>query len=252
MRFGVYAVGPTVLACVASAAAQTSQRTVLEGVYTAEQAVRGQSAYNANCAPCHRETLEGNAEALSLKGERFMESWRDDSLDALFSHMRTRMPRRPVGEPGMLKESVYLDILTYILKVNGYPAGSGELAATSLKAVQMVDKDGPRKLPTNAMVRVVGCFMPGPRGAWMLANASEPVRTRNAQETSPEELSDSAKRSLGAQSFRLLNLDDFRPGFAPDPWKGHKVQAKGVLTWQEKNDRIYVLSLDSLESECKP
>jgi mono/diheme cytochrome c family protein len=232
--------------------AWAQQRTVLDGVFTPEQATRGESAYNANCAGCHRETLEGNAEALSLKGDRFIETWREDSLNALFTHMRTRMPRRPAGEPGSLKDSAYLEILTYILKQNGYPPGSSELTSGALKSTQLVARDGPRKLPANATIRTVGCFVAGPRSTWILANATAPVRTRNARETSPEELTESAALPGGTNTFRLQNLDDLRPGFMPEDLAGHKVQAKGVVTWQDKNDRIYVLSLESLSPECKP
>jgi S-disulfanyl-L-cysteine oxidoreductase SoxD len=237
-------------ASIATASGQTASRTVLDGVYTAEQAAKGEAAYTANCAPCHRDTLEGNAEALSLKGERFIEAWRDESLNALFTHMRTRMPRWSVCEPGSLKETVYADILSYILKVNGYPSGASELTTGSVKSTQMVGRNGAQRLPTNATVRVVGCLTPGARDSWMLSRASDPVRTRNAQETSPQELKESAEGALGAGSFRLLNLDELRAGFMPSEWKGHKVQAKGVLTWQDKNDRIYVLSLESVGDQC--
>ena len=237
--------------CFASLATpQNAGRTVLDGVYTAEQANRGEAAYNMNCAPCHRETLEGNAEALSLKGERFVESWRDDRLSSLLTHMRMRMPRRPVGEPGSLKESTYVEILSYLLKANGYPAGSADLTLDSAASIQMVARQGPQRVPTNATVRVIGCFVAGPRNTWVLSSAAEPIRTRNAQDTSPEELKDSAGLPLGSNTFALRNLDDFRTGFMPESMKGHRVQVKGVITWQAGNDRLYVISLESVAEQC--
>jgi mono/diheme cytochrome c family protein len=232
--------------------AQNEAKTVLDGAYTEAQAARGEAAYGANCARCHRETLEGNAEALSLTGARFMESWRDDTLDGLFTHMRTRMPRRPGGEPGSLSEATYLDILAYILKVNTFPAGSAELTAATAKTILLVGKEGPKPLGTNALVQVVGCFTPGAGDSWTLRNATEPLRTRNPEETTAEEVKGSASRTLGMQTFGLRNVPDFRPGFAPETVRGHKVLVKGTLTRQPRNDRIYVMALETLAPACSP
>ena len=237
-----------VLLC-ASLQAQTA-RTVLEGVYTDAQAVRGQTAYQVNCSMCHRESLDGGAEALPLRGEHFLESWRDDSLAPLFDHMRTRMPRRPGGEPGSLSENTYIDILAYILKVSEYPSGSRELTKDVVGSIQLVGKDGPKPLATNALVQVVGCFAAGPGNTWVLNNSSDPVRTRNAEEIAAEERKAGADKALGTGKFRLQNLPDFRANFMPDDYKGHKVAAKGSLIRQTNNDRIYVLTLETVADTC--
>jgi mono/diheme cytochrome c family protein len=231
---------------------QGAPKTVLDGAYTDAQAMRGEATYSANCARCHRDTLEGNAEALSLVGTRFMESWRDDTLDGLFTHMRTRMPRRPGGEPGSLSEATYLDILAYIIKVNTYPAGSSELTAQTVKEILLVGKDGPRPLATNALVQVVGCFKPGPKDVWTLVDATEPARTRDAEQITADEVKSSASRPLGMAAFGLRNVPDFRPDFAPEKVQGQKVLIKGALTRQPKNDRIYVTALETVASACSP
>jgi len=237
-----------VLLC-ASLQAQTA-RTVLDGVYTDAQAARGQTAYLVNCSMCHRESLDGGAEALPLRGEQFMESWRDDSLGPLFDHMRTRMPRRPGGEPGSLSENTYIDILSYILKVSEYPSGTGELTKGAVGSIQLVGKDGPKPLPTNALVQVVGCFAAGAGNSWVLDKSSDPVRTRNAEDVTAEERKASADKALGSARFRLQNLPDFRANFMPDAYKGHKVVAKGSLIRQTNNDRIYVLALETVADSC--
>ena len=237
-----------VLLC-ASLQAQTA-RTVLDGVYTDAQAARGQMAYQINCSMCHRESLDGGAEALPLRGEQFMESWRDDSLAPLFDHMRTRMPRRPGGEPGSLSENTYVDILAYILKVSEYPSGTGELTKDAVGHIQLVGKDGSKPLPTNALVQVVGCFAPGAGNSWVLDKSSDPVRTRNAEEITTEERKAAADKALGTGKFRLQNLPDFRANFMPEAYKGHKVAAKGSLIRQTNNDRIYVLALETVAETC--
>ena len=229
--------------------AQTA-RTVLDGVYTEAQAARGQMAYQINCSMCHRESLDGGAEALPLRGEHFLESWRDDSLAPLFDHMRTRMPRRPGGEPGSLSANTYIDILAYILKVSEYPSGSRELTKDVVGSIQLVGKDGPKPLATNALVQVVGCFTPGAGNSWILDKSSDPVRTRNAEEVTAEERKASADKALGSARFRLQNLPDFRANFMPDAYRGHKVVAKGSLIRQTNNDRIYVLALEMVADAC--
>jgi S-disulfanyl-L-cysteine oxidoreductase SoxD len=247
MRKGIGMLGWALLC--ASLQAQTA-RTVLDGVYTDAQAARGQVAYQTNCSMCHRESLDGGAEALPLRGEHFLESWRDDSLAPLFDHMRTRMPRRPGGEPGSLSENTYIDILAYILKVSEYPSGSGELTKDAVGSIQLVGKDGPKPLATNALVQVIGCFAAGPGNTWILNNASDPARTRNAEEITTEERKAGADKALGTEKFRLQNLPDFRANFMPDDYKGHKVAAKGSLIRQTNNDRIYVLALETVAGTC--
>jgi hypothetical protein len=219
-------------------------RTVLEGVFTEAQAKRGMDAYDAKCAGCHKPTLDGGAEALPLRADHFLETWRDDSLEPLFNHMSTRMPRRPVGEPGTLPANTYVDIIAYILKVNEYPAGASELTREALASTLLVGKEGPQPLPTNASVQVVGCFTSGTGDTWSLTKAGDLGRTRNTSEITPAELKAASDKPLGTAKFRLSNLDDFKPGFVPEAIKGQKVFAKGPLTRSASGDRIFVLSLE--------
>ena len=58
-------------------AAQTTQGTVWDGVYTAQQAVRGQAEYMKACASCHADDLRGNSPAPSLVEESFAFLWGD-------------------------------------------------------------------------------------------------------------------------------------------------------------------------------
>jgi mono/diheme cytochrome c family protein len=231
---------------------QEKRRTVLDAVYSEAQANRGMQAYDANCGACHKPTLDGGPEALPLRGDHFLETWRDDSLEPVFNHMRTRMPRRPVGEPGTLSANTYIDIIAYILKVNEYPAGASELTQDALANTLLVGKEGPRPLPTNASVQVVGCFTPGTGDTWMLTNAGDLARSRNTEQIAPEELKAAAAKPLGTQKFRLSNLDDFKPGFRPESYKGQRTFVKGPLTRSASGDRIFVLSLEPISANCAP
>ena len=133
-----------------------------------------------------------------------------------------------------------------------YPAGAGELTQDSLGNTQLVGKEGPRPLPTNASVQVVGCFTPGAGDTWMLTNAGDLSRSRNTGEITPAELKAAGEKPLGTQKFRLSNLDDFKPGFHPESYKGQKVFAKGPLTRSASGDRIFVLSLEPISASCAP
>jgi len=229
------------------------QRTVLDGVFTGAQAERGAAVFAVTCSRCHGENLQGKSDP-ALVGNGFVDRWREDVLDVLFTHVRTRMPPRGAGQGATagLPENTYLDLVSFILQSNGYPSGPKELTAEAAKDVLFVGKDGPKPLPTNSLVLSVGCMTAGPNNTWLLTNASEPVRVRIADESDPEELKRSAARKLGQGTLRLQNVTFFRPEFKPETVAGHKVQAKGVMIRQTNNDRINVLSLEAVGESCGP
>lgn len=220
-------------------------KTVLDGVYTEAQAKRGESAYNTNCAGCHGEDLTGRVMG-PLRGNGFLDLWREDDLTYLFTHIKTRMPANAAGS---LPEKTYLDILAYILQVNEFPFGPQELTADSVARIRMTGPDGPQPLSTNTLVRVVGCFA-GSRDMWTLTQAAEPVRTHDAERNTPEELKSAASEPLGSDTFSLQNLEDLPPPFKPDSLSDHKVQAKGVLVRHAGTDRINVISIETVSASC--
>jgi S-disulfanyl-L-cysteine oxidoreductase SoxD len=221
-------------------------QTVLDGAYTAAQATRGESAYQMNCGGCHGETLDGRAMG-PLRGDKFLDRWREESLAPLFDHIRTRMPASAAGS---LSTATYLDILAYILQVNQYPAGKQELTPESVAHFKLVGQDGPKPLPSNTLVAVIGCFSRA-NDEWEVSRATQPVRTRNADEISAEERTRAATLPLGALEFQLSNLDELPAGFKPEALNGHKVEAKGVLLRRTGKDRINVLTLEGVASDCK-
>src|SRR5205085_6325647 len=93
-------------------AAQTVDNvTVLNGVYSDAQALRGEADYTSHCAGCHADDLSGYQSI--LKGNRFMNEYREAPLYRLFEKMKTTMPRNAAGT---LSDQTYIDILSYILK----------------------------------------------------------------------------------------------------------------------------------------
>lgn len=219
-------------------------RTILDGVYTSQQATRGEALYENHCVQCHEGS---DADGPPLVGRSFVDRWREDNLDVLFNYTKNRMP---ANDPGKLTDAADLDIVAYLLRANGYPLGDKDLALDALASIRFVGKDGPKPLPTNTLVQVIGCLSQHADNTWMLTRATHPVRNRQGTETTREELKISAERPLGAQTFRLQNFTNIRFDFKPDPFNGHKVQVRGVLIRQTNNDRISVTALDSVASSC--
>ena len=91
-------------------------RTTQTGVYSAEQAVRGEDIYAGMCKSCHT--------AASHTGVAFQKSWDGRSLSELFDYISTKMPK---NEPGSLAPEEYADVLAYLLKLNQMPVGKTEL-----------------------------------------------------------------------------------------------------------------------------
>ena len=104
----------------------TASRSVWDGVYTDQQAQRGETPYHDYCADCHGDDLEGDAEAPALSGAMFQTNWDGLPLGSLFQRIRRDMPLNKYV--GALSPSVNADILAYILKVNRFPEGSAELS----------------------------------------------------------------------------------------------------------------------------
>lgn len=230
----------------------TEQVTVWNGVYTDGQAARGRAFYEgARCAGCHGVSLEGGRAGRPdppLRGEQFMERWREDSLQSLYTLMSTLMPR---NDPGILTDEQYVDILAYLLQSNGFPTASTELGAGSLGSIRIEGEDGPKPLPHRATVQVIGCLTEESEDDWMLTMAPEAARTRTLDTTIPEELQAAAKKPLGTRAFQLRNLL-MLGAFEPSEYRGHKMMAKGVLLRDSDQDRISLTLMESLAPTCEP
>jgi mono/diheme cytochrome c family protein len=112
------------LAAGAGAAAVTS-RTTFSGVYTAAQAAKGEEIFSESCAPCHRQAPGGVTSPLS--GPAFAARWQGQTVADLFEKIRISMPE---NAPGTLSAQANVDVVAYLLQVNGFPAGSIELVPT--------------------------------------------------------------------------------------------------------------------------
>ena len=151
MRFNVFAAGAAALVVLTwsiattpsahawNAASLEAAQTVWDGSYTEAQAARGREQYLKDCSSCHSENLQGGDEAPGLVGSGFLAQWVDLSVSELLERTRTTMPQ---DRPGKLSRANYADIIAFIFKVNGFPAGQTELPTDSatLKTIQITSK----------------------------------------------------------------------------------------------------------------
>jgi mono/diheme cytochrome c family protein len=213
--------------------------TVWDGVYTVEQATRGQETYDRMCSTCHGWDLAGR-NARPLKGDVFYKAWGEDSLSSLFTVVKESMPR---NAPGSLSEREYVDIVAYLLQRNDYPPGSSELTRERIPDVQVIGKGGPAPVPNFSLVRVVGCLQED-SGVWTLTNGSEPARTRTPAPSTGDERARIESAPLGTHTFELMDTYDATTGRG-----GHKVEVKGLLMRGSK-DKLNFSSLQSLAAKC--
>lgn len=104
-------------------------KTTRDGVYTAEQATRGKTFFDANCAKCHHvDSTPGlpKKEGPVLAGDSFFVNWEDKSVFDLSTNIRLGMP--PDGSI-TVEAAQAADVIAYLLQINKLPAGQSELPA---------------------------------------------------------------------------------------------------------------------------
>jgi mono/diheme cytochrome c family protein len=108
-----------------SARERVLAKTVWDSVYTVEQAARGETAYAKGCARCHGAALTGGDQSPPLAGSAFLGNWNGQSLVDLQQRIKTTMPSDSIG---IYDAKFVTDVLAFMLKANGFPAGPAELA----------------------------------------------------------------------------------------------------------------------------
>ena len=227
------------------AQAPASATGLWAGAYSAEQAEKGEATFSSLCSRCHNPDLSGGQVGASyappLGGDKFMARWETNTVDRLFHTIRDTMPR---GTPGMLNDEAALAVVAYILRFNGYPAGTVPLnTGPSFDLLQFGLKEGSgkREVGNFALVAVVGCLAEGANRSWILTNATDPVAARESP--SGGVAKDAA---LGSQTFRLVSVASFRSTLQP----GRAVQVKGLIRKDPDETMINVTAVDPVTSSC--
>ena len=112
-------------------AAQNGARTTQSGVYSREQAARGQDVYMGLCKSCHSTD--------AYTAATFTSKWEGKPLSELYLFIRDQMPK---NEPGTLSAEEYADVVAYLLRINRMPAGDTELPADAdrMKSIRFQTK----------------------------------------------------------------------------------------------------------------
>ena len=101
-------------------------KSVKAGVYTAEQADRGIELFKTKCASCHAPNR--------FTDDLFYMSFAGKPMWDMFDVISDTMPE---DDPGGMKPEEYADVIAYLLKLNGFPAGETELP-TSKDALSLI------------------------------------------------------------------------------------------------------------------
>ena len=107
-RFAIHLLSAVMVAgvlFVGSAAAQNGvaessgdYTTVWNGIFTPDQALRGQEAFDLHCMRCHQSDIDAGNPDARFRGHMFMERWREYDLESLYDFIRLTMPRRDPGK----------------------------------------------------------------------------------------------------------------------------------------------------------
>ena len=107
-------------------AQEPDSRTTLDGVFTTEQAARGRQTYVRVCSQCH---------ALDWYQGDVVRAWEGAPLYGLFEVISTTMRQ---DNPGSPRRREYVDMLAYILELNGMPPGEQELSTGTSRLRQIL------------------------------------------------------------------------------------------------------------------
>jgi cytochrome c5 len=112
----------------AQARALQEMQSTMTGVYTTAQAARGEETYMAVCVSCHP--------AGTYKAAGFRAAWIGRPLSELYDQIKEKMPK---NDPASLTPGECAQVLAYLLKINGVPAGETELSseAETLKKIRI-------------------------------------------------------------------------------------------------------------------
>lgn len=115
-----------VFAVTMSLSAQDEATSVQAGVYSQEQAERGEQLFGEACLVCHQpeEFADGG----------YMDGWSGMNVNDMVEFIRSTMPE---DNPGRLKRQEYIDIVAFLFQQNGLPAGETEMVRKTLKNINI-------------------------------------------------------------------------------------------------------------------
>jgi mono/diheme cytochrome c family protein len=126
------------LALPAAAQSNGAGEKPAAGSFSEDQASKGETVFKATCASCHATS--------DFTGTTFKMNWVGRTLYDYFAGVKKTMPD---DNPGGLSDDEYVRVVSYILKLNGYPAGKDSLSSdsTSMKLIKIGPLSGDSAKP---------------------------------------------------------------------------------------------------------
>ena len=109
------AVPPATAAAPAAAAAAAPAPTGA-ATFSAAQADRGRDLFRGQCTECHYSS--------EFSDSQFKFKWSRRSAGSLYQYILTSMPET---DPGSLSPTESVELVTYIMRMNGFQAGAADL-----------------------------------------------------------------------------------------------------------------------------
>ena len=92
-------------------AARAEPLSLVSGIYSEAQAESGAVLYDTHCAHCHLPSFYTNIDS----------TWNDMSVLDFYYKVSGSMP---ADNPRALSQAQYLNLVAWVLAINGYPSGS--------------------------------------------------------------------------------------------------------------------------------
>lgn len=117
-----------VVAAAFCAASSVSAQTISPAPFTQAQSDAGRQTYAASCASCHGDRLEGKG-APALAGKEFADgAFGRRPVAQLYTFIQNSMP---FCEGRSLASETYINIVAFLLQVNGAKPGNEPLTPTA-------------------------------------------------------------------------------------------------------------------------
>jgi len=117
-----------------------------------EQAVRGMSVFTKTCVECHTKS--------DITGTDFKIKWHGRPVYDLFDVIRTTMPD---DKPGSMPQDQYIDVIAYLLRINGAASGGAVLVSTDTVGLRKAKIEILVPSPNIDSVKVDGISLGGVR-----------------------------------------------------------------------------------------
>ncbi len=98
-------------------------RSTQTGVYTEKQALRGEKVYDKDCGECH--------DPAEFTGG-YIDGWAGQTAFAFIEAIAETMP---LESPGGLKPQQFVDVVAFLFKFNGLPAGETKMEDENVKEI---------------------------------------------------------------------------------------------------------------------